>query len=525
MTHARQAQPAPLASVIVPAAGPGEVARAARSAYEQTYTNIQILIAGPGPDARRAAAAAGDERAVALPAPTPCSTAAAINLALQHAAGRYVCYLEPHAVYYPHHVQSLTAALEAGDGGAAYSDVYHTTVRTGPDAAPQILAKAAGGRAFDRFRLLHRADLPPTALMHRRDLLDRTGPWRDGLGDLAGWDFLRRLAFYTDFAHVPQITAEIATPDRGGPAPAAASPAEKARRLAERSLAVRQARPAKPWPKIKDLSVLLAPRRADDATADRIDQIRRWTFWPHEIYVAVPPGGPVPIAQLGPNVVGVPVEPACPWDARVDKALRACGGDLAAVADAEMPVGPDWLDPAAHALSRDDRPDQARLLSDARSGAWAAVFRTDELRRARRRYPALSVRRSAEADGIDLRRPAPAELPCAFDGAMARGQNAERDGNFTQAAGIYRDAAGQDPPGNELHALHAAAAALYRDGRNDGRALATCRRINGRRPTVETLLLEARLLRRNGHGEQAVQVLQMARQVLDGTDQVKGPTC
>jgi hypothetical protein len=153
-------------------------------------------------------------------------------------------------------------------------------------------------------------------------------------------------------------------------------------------------------------------------------------------------------------------------------------------------------------------------------------LRTDELRRARSRRPALTIRRSAEADGIALRMPEPQELPFAFDHATRAGLAHEIDGNFAQAADIYLDLAAQGA--EPLWAGLAAAEALFHDPARAPQALAACREVNRRRPTVQSLLLEARLCRKNRHAEQAAALLERARDLLDWTTDTtdrKGSPC
>jgi hypothetical protein len=239
-------------------------------------------------------------------------------------------------VHYRGHVAVLVAALETdADCHVAYSDLYRTVCRIGADGRPMALAKVlAAGRSFDRSYLPTLNHVHRAALMHRRDLLERTGPFDERLGPSADWDMVRRMASCTDFAHVPSVTGEIIT---GEP--------------------------------------------AQDAT-----------------------------------------EPA-----------------------------------------------------------------------------------------------APDELPFRLDRAFRLGRDAEADGRFARAADIYDEPGAFDGRlGDRLLAAEAAAAALWRDGGQDSRALRLCRLVNDRRPTVATLLLEARLLRRNHQADRAVRLLERAAAALDG---------
>ena len=70
-------------------------------------------------------------------------------------------------------------------------------------------------RDFDRFLLCYFNHILHVSLMHRRDLLEKTGPYREGQRVLIDWDMTRRLAFFTDFLHVPRVTGEFYGPREG----------------------------------------------------------------------------------------------------------------------------------------------------------------------------------------------------------------------------------------------------------------------------------------------------------------------
>jgi hypothetical protein len=236
--------------------------------------------------------------------------------------------------------------------------------------------------------------------------------------------------------------------------------------------------------------------------------------------------GKMPAPQPDPDLLHVPVTSTCPWDARVDLALQRCQGDCVAILPQRGWPAAARVAQALYALTRHAGRDEAILLKPPRPASWGAVFRTDELRRARSRRPAATIRRSAEADGIALRSPAPAELPFALDQAARAAFAHQFDGNFAQAADVYLGLAGA---GSEpLWFSQAAAEALFHEPDRSGEALAACRAVNARRPTVESLLLEARLCRRNRHSDQAAALLERARDLLDwptDTTDRKGTPC
>jgi Flp pilus assembly protein TadD len=113
----------------------------------------------------------------------------------------------------------------------------------------------------------------------------------------------------------------------------------------------------------------------------------------------------------------------------------------------------------------------------------------------------------------DLREPADAgDLPLALDDRLVEARSLVKARRFHEAADVYL----QPTPctGDELWVWAKGAWALYHDGGDDGRALDVCRHINHRWPTVNTLLLEGKLLRRRGDNQAALSVLVEANRIL-----------
>ncbi|MCD6303888.1 MAG: hypothetical protein J7M21_02880, partial [Planctomycetes bacterium] len=405
---------------------------------------------------------------------------------------------------------------------AAYADSYHAVCRTSPDGRREVLGKfLRWGRDFDRFLLMHRGYVPLAALMHRRDILGRVGGFDERLDVHVGWDFTRRLAFFTDFIHVARVTSEQDVADENIDPDAAGlegDPAERRRQLAM----IRSARPAKPWPRMFDLAVVLSADEAGEARR-RIEDVRRGLLLPHRFVAALPPAEADRLSRSEADVTAVAVDAHLPWDARIDRALRSCEGRFAAVLPAAAAVAGPAIAQAAYVLFGRAAGGEAMLLARPGGRRWSALFRTAELLEARRRHPALSIRSSAEAAGIVIRRPRPDELPGRFDRAMLEARAAEADGNFAEAARLCRALRGGGA--DELWAAAAEAEFLGQDPARTDEAIEACRQVNRRRPTVASLLLEGRLLRRKQRNAQAADLLERARDILEWQPGRELPTC
>ena len=119
-----------------------------------------------------------------------------------------------------------------------------------------------------------------------------------------------------------------------------------------------------------------------------------------------------------------------------------------------------------------------------------------------------------EAAGIAIRPPSEAERAFPFDRLLQHAQDMEADGDWVRAAWLY-DQMGERFA-NRRWMGECKARALWLAGGRDNEALAVCRELNLSTPTVSTLLLEARLLKRANRPEAAAAVLQEAEVILSG---------
>ena len=135
-----------------------------------------------------------------------------LNEALNYARGRYIAYLGDDDRYYPHHLKTLIEAIEGTDYGVVYSDLYKVFCRVNGDTRSPIKKTNPISRDFDRTMLIHMNHTLGGAMLHRRDLLEKTGMYSHDVKVYIDWDMTRRMSFYTDFLHVPRITGEFWAP-------------------------------------------------------------------------------------------------------------------------------------------------------------------------------------------------------------------------------------------------------------------------------------------------------------------------
>ncbi len=189
---------------------PDLLAEAFGSLRAQTFSDFETIVANDGDAIPEAALAPVPGLALRIVRPEPPGgRVRALNAGLAAARGTFIAYLDDDDVYLPAHLATLVAALEEkGDFGAAFSGVDQIAQRRGPDGLWRDEALLFRyGRPFDANRILFKNDVPLIALLHRRDLVEKIGPFDTAFDLFEDWDFLIRLSRVTRLYHVPETTA------------------------------------------------------------------------------------------------------------------------------------------------------------------------------------------------------------------------------------------------------------------------------------------------------------------------------
>jgi glycosyltransferase involved in cell wall biosynthesis len=485
------------------------------SVLRQNYSNLQVIVVNDGgEDVSDVVDSFSDSRVVFINRKENKGKAFSLNEALNQAEGKYIAYLDDDDLYYPHHVETLVTALEnRTDCQVAYSDLYKTYCKVLPDGSRQILSKIVEiSRDFNRFFMLYFNHVLHVSLMHHRDLIDKTGLYNEQLNILIDWDMTRRLVFFSDFYHANEITGEFYSPVEGSDRISVLQRQNEGEFL-RNLLAIRTKRPAKPWSKLEDMSIIFATEHFNKQAGQSVSSIWRYTFYPYKLYL------PISRAEFDrlkidmPNVVFVPVEPTSPCSQRIDAALAVCEGEYVAVVPDGLPIGEMWVEKPLHALINSRTQHEGFKLIGSNDDCWAAVVRKGELVSARKRFPQLSVPESLKAVGVVLREPDFEELPFQFDELLGCGKSAARNGKWTEAAEMFEYAA--EHYRNELWMKTLAARCFYKAGEHI-KALKLSTQVNARRPTVDTLLLEAKVKREKNEFIAAIELLRTAEHILVG---------
>jgi len=520
MLESHEKMVGPLVSVLVSTFNrPQYLYGALASVLRQSYRNLQIIVINDGgEDVSDIVSSFSDPRIIFINRKENRGKAFSLNQALTRVEGKYIAYLDDDDLYYPHHIETLVNVLEnQTDCQVVYSDLYKTYCRVMPDGSRQVLSKVVEiSRDFDRFFMLHFNHALHVCLMHRRDLIEKTGLYNEDLNILIDWDMTRRLAFFSDFQHVYEITGEFYSPV--GESDRISFQRRKDKNEYFRTvLAIRTTRPPKPWPKVKDMSIIVATDQLNQQAGKTIGSIWRHTFYPYEVYLPLPQADFNRLNTEMPNIILVPVNPLFSQAQRIDTVLERCDGEYIAIVPTGFPIGDMWIENPLYALINTTAGNRQGRDGFEPEGStdtlWAAVLRKDDLRYARRSFPDLPVRQSLMAAGIGLRQPDFEELPFQFDDLLREAQSEEKEGNWAQAAQMFEYIA--DHHKNELWMKTLAAKAFFKAG-GRSKAAELSYEVNQQRPTVDTLLLEAKVKREEKNFNSAIELLKRAEQILEG---------
>lgn len=508
----------PVVSVLIPTFNrPRYLSEALASALHQSYSNLQVIVVNDGgQDVSSIVNSFSDRRIIFINRKENRGLPFTLNEALVRAQGKYVCYLGDDDRYYPHHIETLVDVLEnKTDCQVAYSDLYKAHCKVMPDGSRQVLSKVVKvSRDFDRFFMLYYNHVLHVSLMHRRDLLEKTGLYNEELNVLIDWDMTRRLAFFSDFHHVYEITGEFDGSVAGSDRISIRQRKDESE-YSRNVLTIRTTRPAKPWAKIKDMSIIFATDQLNRQTGKTLGSIWRHTFYPYEIYLSLPRADINRLNTDIPNLIRVPVNPSASETERIDAVLARCDGEYIAIVPGGFPIEEMWVENSLYALINSSVSGEGFELEGSTDTLWAVVVRKSDLQYARISFPNLPVRQSLKAAGIVIRQPSFEELPFQFDNLLLEAQLAGKNGSWAQAARMFEYIA--DHHQNRLLMRARAAKAFFKAG-NHARAAELSCEVNQQRPTVDTLLLEAKVKREKKNSESAIELLERAEQILEGKE-------
>jgi glycosyltransferase involved in cell wall biosynthesis len=185
----------PLVSVVIPTYNWSSVlGHAVRSALGQSYPPFEVIVVGDActDDSEAVVEAIGDPRIRwdNLPQNSG-SQSTPNNRGIELARGEYIAYLGHDDLWHRDHLAHLVAAVERGPGSLAIA----TVISIGPPGSNVRILKGT-------------IPTTPSAALHRRDAVERTGGWRDfrTIVQTPDTEFFDRLAKIEGLVHSNALT-------------------------------------------------------------------------------------------------------------------------------------------------------------------------------------------------------------------------------------------------------------------------------------------------------------------------------
>ncbi len=203
----------PLVSILVRTCQrPDVLRRALDSIWEQTYSNIEVVIVEDGKNAsedylRQQYQGKNYKYQATV---EKIGRSAAGNRAMALATGEYLNFLDDDDMLFPGHVETLVSRLIEEPNLAAYSVAEERQLKADSDnlTAYKIKRKTIRfNQPFNRLLLYTFNYFPIQTVMFSRKLYEQYGGLDERLDSLEDWDLWVRYATHTDFTYVNEVTS------------------------------------------------------------------------------------------------------------------------------------------------------------------------------------------------------------------------------------------------------------------------------------------------------------------------------
>jgi glycosyltransferase involved in cell wall biosynthesis len=505
----------PLVSILIPTYNrTGYLPVAIRSALSQDYPNIEVIVMRDGGwKINDVIESFSDPRLVFIDRDENRGKPYTLNYGLGLAKGKYICYLDDDDILYPNHVGTLLDILETKtDCLAAYSDLYRVYCRNSADGERFVLSKVLEiSRDFDRAMMLHYNHVLHISMMHRKDLLEKTGLYNESLNILIDWDLFRRMVFFTDFYHAKTITGEFYSPIKDSDQISVKNrrdPQEYFRNV----MTIRTTRPAKPWLKIKDLAFILDAAELTQAVGQKIKAIWETTSYPNTIYLLLS-GRDIGRLNIDlPNVVPVEVS-GTGSQRRIQSALAKCDAEYIAVVPGEFAISEFWVEDCLNAIDKKPMSNEVFEIEGSDDNLWAGIFEEQTLKHLVSENRQGSLLDNVKKAGLNIRKVQPDEIAFQYDQFLSRARILMQQKNFAKAAELFEYIAKNY--GNELWISILAAQAHLKNG-NLQRAREISEQLNRVFPSVESLITAAQAEKGFKNYGRAIELFGNAIEIIEG---------
>ena len=176
--------------------------------FQQTYPHIELIIVDDGSTDRSPAIlleAAKKYPALKALAQANSGPFPARNLALQHAKGEFIAFLDADDYWTPDCLEKLYHALTEANADLSYCG-WQNVVENGKDGPPYVPPAYENGDIFEYF--LKDCPWPIHAALTRRDIVDKVGGFSTRCFSAMDYDFWIRLSAITqNIVLIPEVLA------------------------------------------------------------------------------------------------------------------------------------------------------------------------------------------------------------------------------------------------------------------------------------------------------------------------------
>jgi glycosyltransferase involved in cell wall biosynthesis len=204
----------PLVSVLVPSFNKAQyIEETLQSVYSQTLAviaRVELIVVDDGStDGSPALLDRHRDRCKVILGPNR-GAGAARQIALEHARGEHIQYLDADDLLTPRSLELKTVALEHSGADVAYGDYQRLMPGTaGTSVRGDVIARRIDADEADvEVACFRHYWAPPAALLYRRSLVEKMPPWHAALPVIQDARYLQDAAFAgAKFVHVPEIVA------------------------------------------------------------------------------------------------------------------------------------------------------------------------------------------------------------------------------------------------------------------------------------------------------------------------------
>jgi glycosyltransferase involved in cell wall biosynthesis len=209
MIPMKSAAHTPVVSVIMPTYNRASIIlRAIDSVLEQTFTDFELIIIDDGStdDTREVIVRRSDSRVRVL-GQTHKGAAAARNLGIRTASGKYIAYLDTDNIWHKNFLEIMVGEID--DNILIYSS-RNLLLCDALNGKPRIIARKVDRPAYNPTELLSRNFIDTNSVLHARGVFKTVEMFDENLKTLQDWDLFTRMAIAFPFKikHVDQVLCD-----------------------------------------------------------------------------------------------------------------------------------------------------------------------------------------------------------------------------------------------------------------------------------------------------------------------------